>query len=104
MLLSNMNAVPGKEIEIIGMVDGSAVHAKNIGRDFMAGLKNVVGGELKGYSEMVEEAKQNALNKMTAKAQTMGADAVMNIRYAVTNMSQGSAIVVVVSGTAVKIR
>ncbi len=104
MLLSNMNIVPGREIEIIGIVDGSAAHAKHIGKDLMAGLKNVVGGELKGYSEMIEEAKQNALNKMTAKAQSMGADAVINIRYAVTNMSQGSAIVVVASGTAVKIK
>lgn len=102
MLLSNMDSVPGKNIECISIVTGSSVYTKNFGRDLMASLKNMIGGELKGYTEMLENAKSQAFDRLKSSAESLHADAVINITYSLTNMCQGSAIVVMATGTAVK--
>ncbi|WP_125153045.1 YbjQ family protein [Clostridium rectalis] len=102
MIITNMDKIPGKEIEFLDMVNCSAVYAKNFGKDIMAGFKNLVGGELTGYSEMVDDARTKALDKIKKKGESLGADAVLNIRYTMTSMTQGSAIAVIATGTAVK--
>ena len=82
MILSNTETVPGKEIvHFYGVVTGSTVRAKNIGRDFLAGLKNIVGGELKAYTELLQEARQEALARMVQEAESVGANAVVNVRF-----------------------
>ena len=81
MLLLNIDYVPGKEIEPLGMVKGTVVQSKNIGRDFMAGMKTLVGGEIVGYTEMLVEARQIATKRMVDEAEALGADAVINIRF-----------------------
>lgn len=104
MILSNTETVPGKTIvEFFGVVTGSTVRAKHIGRDIMAGLKNIVGGELKGYTELLGDARQEALNRMTAQAQSMGANAVVNVRFATSSVAQGAA-ELFAYGTAVKVQ
>ena len=104
MILSNTETVPGKTIvEFYGVVTGSTVRAKHIGRDIMAGLKNIVGGELKGYTELLGDARQEALNRMTAQAQSMGANAVVNVRFATSSVAQGAA-ELFAYGTAVKVQ
>ncbi len=104
MILSNTETVPGKTIvEFYGVVTGSTVRAKHIGRDIMAGLKNIVGGELKGYTELLGDARQEALNRMTAQAQTMGVNAVVNVRFATSSVAQGAA-ELFAYGTAVKVQ
>lgn len=102
MLLLNLNHVPGKEIEALGIVKGATVQSKNIGRDFMAGMKTIVGGELKGYTEMLNEARQIATKRMVDEALAMGADAVINIRYGSSAVVQAAA-EIIAYGTAVKI-
>lgn len=104
MHISNLSYVPEKEIEVLNMVEGVSVFSKHIGKDIMAGFKNVVGGELKGYSEMVDDAKNSALQKMVAKATQLGAEGVINVKYAMTNMAQGSTLAVIASGTAVRFK
>ena len=80
MILTNVGSVPGKKIvEHFGIVQGSTVRAKHLGRDMMAGLKNLVGGELKGYTELLQESRQEAVDRMTEQARLMGANAVINI-------------------------
>jgi len=101
MLLLNINYVPGKEIEALGIVKGTVVQSKNIGKDFMAGMKTIVGGELAGYTEMLVEARQIATKRMVDEATTMGADAVINVTYGSSSMMQGAA-EIVAYGTAVK--
>ncbi len=92
MILSNTETVPGKTIqEFYGMVTGSTVRAKHFGRDLMAGLKNIVGGELKGYTELLQEARSEALERMTQEAQSMGANAVVNVRFSTSSVTQGAA-------------
>ena len=91
MLLLNIDHVPGKEIEALGIVKGTVVQSKNFGKDFMAGMKTLVGGEITGYTEMVDEA------------QALGADAVVNVRYGSSSVMQGAA-EVIAYGTAVKVR
>jgi uncharacterized protein YbjQ (UPF0145 family) len=92
MILSNTEVVPGKTItRFYGMVSGSTVRAKHIGRDFMAGLKNIVGGELKGYTELLHEAREDAIQRMTAQAQSLGANAVVNVRFSTSSVAQGAA-------------
>ena len=92
MILSNTETIPGKEIrEFYGVVTGSTVRTKHIGRDIMAGLKNIVGGELKAYTELLAEARQEATERMVAEAERQGADAIVNIRYATSSLSQGAA-------------
>lgn len=103
MTLLNINYVPGKEIEALGMVKGTVVQSKNFGRDFMAGMKTLVGGEIKGYTEMLNEARQIATKRMVDEAQALGADAVINICYGSSAIMQGAA-EIVVYGTAVKFK
>lgn len=103
MILTNVNTVPGKTIvEHFGVVHGSTVRAKHAGRDFMAGLKNLVGGELKGYTELLKEAREEATNRMTEQAKQMGANAVVNIRFATSSVAQGAA-ELFAYGTAVRV-
>lgn len=101
MLLLTLNYVPGKEIEALGVVKGTIVQTKNLGKDFMSGMKSLVGGELESYTEMLNEARQVATKRMVDEAEAMGADAVINIRYGSASMMQAAA-EVVVYGTAVK--
>ena len=103
MLLLTLNYIPGKEIEALGIVKGTTVQTKNFGKDFMAGMKTLVGGELSAYTEMLNEARQIATKRMVDDAEALGADAVINVRYGSASMMQGAA-EVVVSGTAVKIK
>ncbi len=92
MLISNLETVPGREIrEHFGLVQGSTVRAKHVGRDLMAGLKNIVGGELKGYTELLEDSRQEAIDRMLAQAQAVGANAVLNVRFSTSSVSQGAA-------------
>ena len=103
MKLLNIDYIPGKEIEDLGLVKGTVVMSKNIGKDFMAGMKTLVGGELSAYTEMLNEARQIATKRMVDDAEALGADAVINVRYGSASMMQGAA-EVVVYGTAVKIK
>jgi uncharacterized protein YbjQ (UPF0145 family) len=103
MLLSTTETVPGKTIrEFFGVVTGSTVRAKHIGKDILAGLKNIVGGELKGYTELLQEARQEALERMIAQAQSVGANAVVNVRFSTSNITQGAA-ELFAYGTAVRV-
>lgn len=91
MIITNVENVPGKRIvEHFGIVQGSTVRAKNVGRDLMASLKNLVGGELKGYTELLNEARSESLERMQAQAEGMGANAVINIRFATSSVAQGA--------------
>ena len=101
MTLVNTDFVSGKEIQTIQVVKGSMIQSKNIGRDIGAGFKSIVGGELKGYSDMINEARSIATKRMVEEAESLGADAVINIRYASAAVMQGAA-EVMVYGTAVK--
>ena len=102
MILTNMESIPGKKItEHYGLVSGSTVRAKHIGRDIMAGLKNIVGGELKGYTELLKESRNEAIQRMMEQAQKLGANAVVNIRFSTSSITQGAA-ELYVYGTAVK--
>ena len=102
MYISTLNYVPGKEIEVLGIAKGTTVQTKNFGKDFMAGMKSLVGGELSAYAEMLNEARQLATKRMVDDATAMGADAVINVRYGSSSLMQGAA-EVIVYGTAVKI-
>ena len=103
MLLLNIDYVPGREIsEALGIVKGTTVQSKNVGRDFMAGMKTLVGGEIVGYTEMLTEARQIAMKRMVDEASELGADAVINIRFSSSSVMQGAA-EVVAYGTAVKL-
>lgn len=101
MLLLNIDYIPGTEVEVLGIVKGTVVQSKNFGKDFMAGMKTLVGGEIVGYTEMLTEARQIATKRMVDEAETMGADAVLNIRYGSSAVMQGAA-EVIAYGTAVK--
>jgi uncharacterized protein YbjQ (UPF0145 family) len=101
MNLSNLEVIPGQTIvRHLGLVQGSTVRSKHAGRDIMAGLKNIVGGELKGYTELLNEARQEAIDRMVAQARAVGANAVINIRFATSNVASGAA-EVMAYGTAV---
>lgn len=103
MILTNVGNVPGKKIvEHFGIVQGSTVRAKHLGRDLMAGLKNLVGGELKGYTELLQESRQEAMDRMSEQARLMGANAVINIRFATSSVAQGAA-ELFAYGTAVRV-
>lgn len=101
MLLVNIDYIPEKELEVLGMVKGTVVYCKNFGKDFMAGMKTLVGGEIAGYTEMLNTARQIATKRMVDEAEAMGADAVINVRYGSSSVMQGAA-EVVAYGTAVK--
>ena len=103
MLLVNIDYIPGKEFEVLGMAKGTVVQSKNFGKDFMAGMKTLVGGEITGYTEMLNEARQIAVKRMVDEAEGMGADAVINIRYGSSAVMQGAA-EVVAYGTAVRFK
>ncbi|MGE3726656.1 MAG: YbjQ family protein [Candidatus Sericytochromatia bacterium] len=103
MILTNTENILGKEIvEMYGVVNGSTVRAKHVGRDLMASLKNIVGGELKGYTELLQEARDEATQRMIAQARQLGANAIVNIRYSTSSVAQGAA-EIYVYGTAVKV-
>lgn len=101
MLLVNTDFITGKEIETLGIVKGNVVQCRNVGRDFMAGIKTLVGGELKEYTEMLNQARQIAIKRMVDEAEALHADAIINIRYASSSIMQGAA-EVIAYGTAVK--
>ena len=103
MLCSNTENIPGQQIvEFYGVVTGSTVRAKHIGRDIAASLKNFVGGELKGYTELLQEARKEALHRMMEQARSVGANAVINVRFATSSIAQGAA-ELFAYGTAVKV-
>lgn len=103
MLLSNLESVPGHTIQQqFDVVYGSTVRSKHVGRDLMAGLKNIVGGELKGYTELLEESRQEAMNRMIEKAHALGANAIVGIRFSTSNIAQGAS-ELFVYGTAVRV-
>lgn len=102
MLLLSIEYIPGKKIEALGVVKGSVVQSKNFGKDFMAGMKTLVGGEIESYTDMLNQARQIATKRMVDEAQAMEADAVINLRYASSSVMQGAA-EVTAYGTAVKI-
>ncbi|UOO91454.1 YbjQ family protein [Vitreoscilla stercoraria] len=103
MLLSNLETVPGHEIvRQLDVVYGSTVRSKHAGRDFLAGLKNIVGGELMAYTELLEESRQEAMDRMVAKAQTLGANAIVGIRFSTSNIAPGAS-ELFVYGTAVMV-
>ena len=102
MKLLSISYIPGCEIEALGMVKGTVVQTKNIGRDFMAGMKGLVGGEIVGYTEMLNEARQIAVKRMVDEAKAMDADAIIGIHYGSSQVMQGAA-EMVAYGTAVKI-
>lgn len=92
MVLVNTETVPGRQIlEVKGLVQGNTVRAKHVGRDIMAGLKNIVGGELKGYTELLTESRREATARMMAQAQELGANAIVNVRFATSSISAGAA-------------
>ncbi len=103
MLLLNIDHIPGKEIEALGLVKGTIVQSKNFGKDFMAGMKTLVGGEIVGYTEMLTEARQLATKRMVDEAEALGADAIVNIRFGSSSVMQGAA-EVVAYGTAVRVK
>ncbi|QJR14760.1 YbjQ family protein [Usitatibacter palustris] len=101
MMVSNIEIIPGRRVSShLGMVQGSTVRAKHAGRDLMAGLKNIVGGELKGYTELMQEAREEATERMVAQAKSIGANAVINVRFATTSVTLGAA-EILAYGTAV---
>ncbi|PZO45490.1 MAG: hypothetical protein DCF17_01395 [Shackletoniella antarctica] len=103
IILTNIETIPGSTItQHLGLVQGSSVRAKHLGRDIAAGLKNLVGGELKGYTELLQEARQEATDRMVQEAQQKGANAIVNVRFATSSLTQGAA-ELFVYGTAVRV-
>lgn len=103
MILTNVETVPGKSIvEHYGLVAGSTIRAKHIGRDLMASLKNLVGGELKGYTQLMQESRQQAVDRMIEQAAQMGANAIVNVRFSTSSVAQGAA-ELYAYGTAVRV-
>ena len=103
MKLVSIESYPGKEYEALGLVRGTVVYSKNFGRDFMAGLKTLVGGEIAGYTEMLNEARQIATKRMVDDAENLGADAIIGVRYGSAAVMQGAA-EIVAYGTAIKFK
>ncbi|MDQ2078376.1 YbjQ family protein [Marinimicrobium sp. ABcell2] len=92
MLLSNLEIVPGRKVkEHLGLVQGSTVRAKHVGRDIAASFKNVFGGELKGYTELLNDSREEAMSRMSAQAEAIGANAVLNVRFSTSSLTQGAA-------------
>ena len=103
MLIHNTDFVPGHRIrESLGIVRGSTIRAKHLGKDILAGFKNLVGGELKAYTELLQESRQEAQDRMVEQARAMGANAVVNVRFATSSVAQGAA-ELFAYGTAVKV-
>ena len=103
MKLVSIETIPGQEFEALDIVRGTVVYSKNFGRDFMAGMEALVGGEITGYTEMLVEARQIATKRMVDAAEALGADAVVGLRYASASVMQGAA-EVIAYGTAVKFK
>ena len=92
MILTTTETIPGRTIKrFFGVVTGSTVRSKHIGRDLMAGIKNIFGGELKGYTELLQESREDALARMIQEAESLGANAVVNLRFATSSITQGAA-------------
>jgi uncharacterized protein YbjQ (UPF0145 family) len=103
MILTNVESVPGRRIvEHYGLVQGSTIRAKHIGRDLMAGVKNMVGGELTGYTELLNESRDEAIARMTQQAQALGANAIVNVRFSTATVAAGAA-EILCYGTAVRV-
>ena len=91
LILTNLETVPGREItQHLGLVQGNTVRAKHVGRDIMAGLKNIVGGELRGYTELLNDAREEAMGRMIDEAKSRGANAVINVRFSTSSISAGA--------------
>lgn len=101
MILVNTDYIAGKELSMLGLVKGSTVQCKNFGKDIGAGFKNLVGGEMKAYTEMMNDSREIATKRMITEAEGMGADAIVNVRFATSAIIQGAA-EVIAYGTAVK--
>ncbi len=102
MIVTTSDVVAGQQVQIIGLVRGNIVTSKNVGRDIMAGFKSMVGGEIETYTQMTDEARQIATDRMVAMAQSMGADAIVATRYASETVAEGT-IEMLAYGTAVKL-
>lgn len=104
MILVNIESIPGKEIsEVLGLVKGEVVQSKHVGKDFMAGMKTLVGGEIKGYTEMMKEARVIATDRMIEEAKSLGADAIVGVKYGSSAVMQGAS-EILAYGTAVKLK
>ncbi len=103
MILVNTDYISGKELEMLGMIKGSTIQSKNIGKDITQGFKTIVGGELKAYTEMMNDARALATKRMVEEGERLGADAIVNVRYASAAVMQGAA-EVMAYGTAVKFK
>lgn len=104
MITTNIETVPGRTIlEHYGIVQGSTIRAKHLGRDIAAGLKNLVGGELRGYTELLQEARDEAYDRMVEQAEEMGANAVVNVRFATSSVTSGAS-EILCYGTAVLVQ
>lgn len=101
MIIVTTDCIPGKEIEALGLVKGNVVRSKHIGKDIMAGFKNIAGGEIKSYTEMMSESRDIALERMKEEARAMGADAVISMRFAASSVMDGTS-EMIAYGTAVK--
>ena len=101
MLIASVMDIPGKKYDVIGMVKGSVVQSKHVGRDIMAGFKTIVGGEIKGYTEMLSEARQIATERMLKEAEAVGADAIIGVRFESASIMQNAA-EILAYGTAIK--
>ena len=92
MMITNIEIIPGKRItKHLGLVQGSSVRAKHVGRDIMASLKNIFGGELVGYTELLQESREEAIERMTEQARAVGANAVLNVRFSTSSIAAGAA-------------
>jgi uncharacterized protein YbjQ (UPF0145 family) len=92
MIVTTLESVPGKNIKThFGLVQGNTIRAKHVGRDLMAGLKNIFGGELKGYTELLSESRQQATDRMIEQANSLGANSILNVRYSTSSITQGAA-------------
>jgi len=101
--LTNIEEIPNaKIVQHFGLVSGNTIRAKHIGRDFAAGLKNIFGGELKGYTELLTESRKEAIGRMISQAESMGANAIINVRFSTSSVAQGAA-EILAYGTAVKV-
>ena len=104
MLISNVETIPGKKIvKLFGLVSGSTVRAKHVGRDIMAGVKNIFGGELKGYTELLAESREESIKRMITQATDLGANAIVNVRFSTSSVAAGAA-ELYVYGTAVTVQ
>ncbi len=104
MIHSTVNEIAGKEIvEVLGLVRGNTIRARHVGKDILARFKNLVGGEITGYTKMLGESREQAIDRMTAEAKNLGADAIIGIRFTTSSVMQGAA-ELLAYGTAVRIR